>query len=85
VDDASIDTEKKIEMLEHMDSVLGLGVSEMKEEKIDIPEEVQKLVDSRERLRKNKMWVESDIIRRRILEKGYRMVDTPQGPRVEKL
>ncbi|MBM3232813.1 cysteine--tRNA ligase [Candidatus Pacearchaeota archaeon] len=84
LDDDAFESKKRIEMIEHMDSVLGLGISEMKEEKIDVPEEVQKLVDSRERLRKNKMWAESDIIRQRILEKGYRILDTPHGPKVEK-
>ncbi len=84
LDDTAFDSQRRLELLEHFDSVLGLGVKEMKEEVAAIPEEVRRLMNARERLRKNKLWAESDIIRQRILEKGFRVVDTPQGPKAEK-
>lgn len=86
LDDESFDSEKKLLLLEHYDSVLGLNIKEMKgENNIKIPVEVQKLIDSRERLRKAKLWVEADIIRERIKELGYSMQDTPDGPQAHKI
>ncbi len=85
LDDTSFDSKKRIALLEKFDEVLGLGVSKMKEEVSDVPEEVQKLIDARERLRKAKLWAESDIIRQRIKEKGFTVLDTLQGPKIEKV
>jgi len=85
LDDFNFEPKKKIILLEKFDEVLGLGIKEMKEEKLDIPEEVMKLVESRERLRKAKLWAESDIIRQRILERGYKIEDKLDGPRIEKV
>lgn len=84
LDDFDFDTKKKLGLLEKFDEVLGLGVREMKEEKIKVPKDVQTLIDAREKLRKDKKWAESDVIRERIKEKGYVIKDTPQGPHVEK-
>jgi len=84
LDDFDFDSKKKLELLEKFDEVLGLGIKEMKEEIIKVPNDVQKLVDAREKLRKEKKWAESDIIRERIKEKGYLIKDTPQGPEIEK-
>ena len=72
-------------MLEHFDSVLGIGVADMQETAVLLPYEVQHLVDARERLRKNKLWAEADIIRERIKEKGYIVEDKPEGPKIDKI
>ena len=84
LDDATFDSKKRIALLEKFDKVLGLGVSNINEEVSDVPEEVRKLIDSRERLRKAKLWAESDIIRQRIKDKGFTVLDTLQGPKIEK-
>ncbi len=84
LDDSAFESEKRIALLEKFDEILGLGVSKMKEEVSDVPEEVQKLIEARERLRKAKLWAEADIIRQRIKEKGFTIFDTPQGPKIEK-
>jgi cysteinyl-tRNA synthetase len=84
LDDFEFDTKKKLILLGKFDEVLGLGVEEMREEKIKVPSNIQKLIKEREKLRKNKKWAESDVIRERIKEKGYLIKDTPQGPHVEK-
>ena len=84
LDDFDFDSKKKLELLEKFDEVFGLGIKEMKKEIIKIPEDIQKLVASREKLRKEKMWAESDILRERIKEKGYLIKDTPEGPEIEK-
>jgi cysteinyl-tRNA synthetase len=84
LDDFDFDSKKKLLLLEKFDEVLGLGVKDMKEEKVKIPADVQKLIDAREKLRKEKKWADADIIRERIKEKGFLLKDTPQGPVVEK-
>ena len=56
----------------------------MHEQKITIPEEVEKLIEKREKARKNKEWKEADKIRMQIKEKGYILEDTPKGVKVEK-
>ena len=83
LDDFNFEPKKKIILLEKFDEVLGLGIKDMREERLDIPEEVMKLVESRARLRKAKLWAESDIIRQRILEKGYKIEDKSDGPKLE--
>lgn len=84
VDDFDFAPAKKIKLLEKFDEVLGLGIKEMKEEELDVPKEVKELVAQREGLRKNKKWKESDIVRDKILEKGFVVQDTESGPRILK-
>lgn len=85
LNDEAFDSEKKLFLLNKFNSVLGLNIEKIKEEKIEIPEEVRKLIESRKRLRKNKLWAESDIIRERIKEHGFSLQDTPEGPKLEKI
>ncbi len=84
LDDFDFDSRKKLMILEKFDEILGLGVKDMKEEEIILPDDIKALLKARERLRKEKKWAESDILRERIKEKGYLIKDTPQGPKVEK-
>ena len=84
LDDVTFDSKKRLALLERFDTVLGLGIADMQEVLTLIAPEVQKLVDARERLRKEKLWAESDIIRQRILEKGFKITDMPTGPKIEK-
>lgn len=84
LEDFDFDTKKKLALLENFDEVLGLGVKDMKEEIIKVPADVQKLIESREKLRKDKKWADADVIRERIKEKGYLLKDTSKGPIVEK-
>ena len=85
LDDFDFDPKKKIKLLEHFDSILGLQIADMQEVITLVPKEVEHLIESRERLRKNKLWAEADIIRQRILEKGYKVTDTSAGPKAEKI
>ncbi|MEK6893798.1 MAG: cysteine--tRNA ligase, partial [Nanoarchaeota archaeon] len=85
VDDVKFDTKKKLELLYKFDEVLGLNIKEMKSENVQVSKEVQKLIDARERLRKNKLWIEADIIRERIKERGFSIKDTSDGPQAEKI
>ncbi|MCH7568805.1 MAG: cysteine--tRNA ligase [Nanoarchaeota archaeon] len=85
VDDFDFEPRKKIKLLERFDEVLGLGVKDMKEEHVKVPAEVRKLIRAREQARRNKMWVEADILRQRVREKGFILEDTEEGVKVRKL
>jgi len=82
LDDFDFSPKKKIKLLENFDRVLGLGISNVREEEIKIPTEVKKLISAREEARKKKMWVEADILRQRIKERGFILEDTAKGPKV---
>jgi len=47
---------------------------------ISLPPEVQKLIDERENLRKNRRFTEADTLRDDIVSKGFSIDDTPYGP-----
>jgi cysteinyl-tRNA synthetase len=85
IDEIKFDTKKKLSLIYKFDEVLGLGIKDMQEEAIQIPEEVKHLVESREKLRKEKMWAEADVLRERIKEHGFSVKDTSEGPKVEKI
>ena len=59
------------------DKVLGLGLTNIKED--DIPEEIKILIAKREALRKNKKWEEADKIRIELESQGYKIKDTKEG------
>lgn len=74
---------KMAKLLEKFDTVLGLKITEKKEEKI--PQEILDLVEQRKIARQNKNWAESDRLRDLIAEKGYSVKDTKDGVEVSKL
>ncbi len=85
LDDFDFDSKKKLKLLEHFDSVLGLGIKGIHETIFLAPAEIQKLINAREEARKRKMWAEADILRQRIKEKGYLIEDTQEGPKIERI
>ncbi len=85
LDDFDFNPKNKIMLLEKFDSVFGLGIKEMKEIVLVVSQKVEKLLEEREKFRKNKKWEEADIIRQRIREEGYEIEDTSQGPRLFKI
>lgn len=70
--------------LEKIDEVLGLDLANYTEEEIVIPDEVKKLADKRETLRKSGNFEEADKIRQEIEDKGYKVEDTKSSPRIRK-
>jgi cysteinyl-tRNA synthetase len=60
-----------------------LGIIPQEQEKI--PSEILKLIEEREKLRKNKNFKESDRIRAQIENLGYQVEDTNYGPIIKKL
>lgn len=85
LDDFNFDPRKKIKLLEKFDLILGLDVVGMKYGEVSASKEVLDLVKEREKLRKAKMWADSDLFRERIREKGFIVQDTPDGPKLEKI
>jgi len=63
------------ELMLKMDEVLGLKLSNFKTAKIEYPQEVQKLLDERKELRKQKKYEEADKIREKIIEMGFKIED----------
>lgn len=93
-DDAVTPADKRATILD-FDRVLGLGFQNG-QEKMNaghslkvisgnaIPEEIQTLIDEREKARAEKNWIESDRIRDLLERKGYLVTDTGDGPEVKK-
>jgi cysteinyl-tRNA synthetase len=54
------------------------------ETKVGGEPELQQLLDRRQAARKAKDWATADAMRDELARRGFRIVDTPQGPRLEK-
>jgi len=77
------DSEKRKTILD-FDRVLGLELDKP-EEKIEIPVEVQRLIDERENARTEKNWDLSDKLREQIEKLGFSIKDTENGIKVDKM
>jgi cysteinyl-tRNA synthetase len=73
------DADKKATLLD-FDKVLGLSLDKL--ESVSVPEEVQKLIDERQKVRKAKDWNESDRLRDEIRKLGFEVKDTSEGPKI---
>ncbi len=67
-----------------IDDALGLELASYQEEKVDVPEEVQKLLQERQRARENKDFAKSDELRDEIKKLGFEVEDTATGNTVKK-
>lgn len=74
--------DKKATVLD-FDKVLGLGFENIKV--AEIPREIWKYVEEREKARKEKNWAESDRIRQASIASGFNIEDTPTGPKPKKI
>jgi cysteinyl-tRNA synthetase len=82
---SGISDEAKKNLINVMDSVLGLNLGTEDEKDSDIPEEIKDLLSKREEARKTKNWAESDAIRDQINAAGYKILDGADGAKVEKI
>lgn len=73
----------KYQTIKKMDEVFGLKLLE--KEKVKIPKEVQKLVDEREKFRKEKNWSKADELRNKVKDLGYQINDKEKGVEVLKI
>lgn len=82
---ADIPSAGKSATLLEMDKILGLGLGEYIGKKVEIPEEVEKLIEARERARKNKDFIKSDELRKEIKELGYEIEDSSESYKIKKM
>ncbi len=72
--------EEIIEVFYDLDRILGLKLKEFVEK--EVPEEIRKMLEEREKLRKEKRFEEADKIREEIKKLGFYVEDTPEGPKL---
>ena len=73
------------DLLLEMDSILGLDISNVKENRNDeIDPEIEELVNQRQQARKDKNWKLADEIRDKLKGMGITLEDTPQGVKIIK-
>ena len=54
-------------------------------EDLKLSQEIKKLIEEREKARKEKDYEKADKIRDKIRDKGYILEDSDEGPRVKKI
>jgi cysteinyl-tRNA synthetase len=72
---SNIPSPDKYDLCMDFDEVLGLKLNVIEE----IPAEIQKLADTRQKLREEKKFAEADAIRKEIESQGYILEDSPTG------
>jgi cysteinyl-tRNA synthetase len=82
--DSDHDTASKRCSLQFMDKILGLGIANLKQEEVNVPEEIQQLAEDRMKAKAEKNWTESDRLREMIASKGWDVRDEKEGYRLEK-
>ncbi|MFH1610853.1 MAG: cysteine--tRNA ligase [Patescibacteria group bacterium] len=75
----------KLATILDFDKVFGLKLDKIKQEKIDIPDEVEELIKQRKKARKNKNWSLADQLRDEIEKKGFLIEDTKNKTSIIKL
>ncbi|HZJ18020.1 MAG TPA: cysteine--tRNA ligase [Patescibacteria group bacterium] len=76
---------KKVKSILDYDEILGLNLSKAKEvrgKKLEIPEEVIRMVNEREKLRKQRRFYLADQMRNKIKKMGYEVEDGKKGIKV---
>jgi len=72
----------KLRTIKKIDEIFGFGLGNR--EKINIPSEIKKLLDEREKARAEKNFKKADEIRGKIKHLGYTIEDTESGARLKK-
>ena len=75
--------EGKLRTIKKMDLIFGLDL--LKKEKVEIPEEIEKLTNEREKARREKNWERADELRKLVKEKGFIIEDSDKGPILRKI
>jgi cysteinyl-tRNA synthetase len=73
----------KLRTIEKMDLIFGLELTE--KEKVNIPAQIKKLLDEREKARNEKNWKRADEIRDKIKKEGYLIEDSEKGQIIKKI
>jgi cysteinyl-tRNA synthetase len=81
----TLNNRAKLALAEEFDQVFGLGLKDIQASYIDIPAEITDLLEQRNQAREQKEWARADEIRDILRDKGYKLVDTKDGAKVEKI
>lgn len=73
----------KLDLILDFDKVLGLRLAAQTKVKIKVPKKIKELVEQREKLREQGKWQEADEIRKKIEKLGWKIEDTPKGPKLK--
>ncbi len=79
-----ISNDEKYTLILYFDEVFGLRFDEVEKPKMEIPSEIQELIDARVEAKKQKDFEKADKIRDQITDLGYILKDTPKGPILSK-
>lgn len=84
-----VKSNKFASLLLEFDKILGLDIENSKKyledaKNVELPEEIEQLLEQRKLARENKDWAESDRIRDELKEKGYSVKDTKEGQIISK-
>jgi cysteinyl-tRNA synthetase len=74
-----ISNDEKYTLILYFDEVFGLRFDEVEKPKMEIPSEIQELIDARVEAKKQKDFGKADKIRDQITDLGYILKDTPKG------
>jgi cysteinyl-tRNA synthetase len=89
----NVNDSTKIALLTNFDNVLDIGIKEELKKQLEkanssksdnISSEIYELANKRAELKKQKDYKQADEIRQKIIELGYEIVDTPNGPVISK-
>jgi len=81
--DKNLGGKEKYKLTLDFDKIFGLGLGNIKEEKI--PSEIIKLAEEREKYRKEKDWKRADELRKLINSKRYNIEDMKEGYKISKV
>lgn len=86
---ADISDGEKLHSLLKMDEVFGLGLREYYQtvagKPVDVPAEVQELIEMRQMARKNKQYIQADHLRNKVKKLGFDIQDTEKGIEIKKI
>jgi cysteinyl-tRNA synthetase len=82
---AEIPDGDKYSLLASWDTLLGLDLERLAREGFEVPADVQRMVQDRDRARAERDFERSDAIRARLIEMGWEVMDTDQGTTVRPL
>ena len=73
----------KLKLVESFDKVLSLDL--LKEDRDEVSSEIMELVNLRNKYKAEKNYVEADKVRNQLLNLGYKILDTRDGVKIERI
>ncbi len=84
VNSKDLDSAHKLTLLYRMDQVLGLKMEDWAEVSLEIPPEIDVLLNQRAQARKDRQWARSDELRAELQQLGYTVTDDASGQKVRR-